>query len=401
MKKSAIQFGVVSCLILVCFAAAMPFYQCTSKNVNHSSPGEAPEKAKLEENKNPQQTANKQQATASLSNSSKTESGKNESDIFTPKSVSYSPYYIAKLINQNQKKWDKLRIQETVSLQPIWDDLGVNFDSSFNIRMFNECSASCKAKISKAQLDEEADKELLLQIEFAGDFCRFLIFKQIKSSTDEKKQWILLGYIDHGFNKYEMASHKVITVGNKSFLVIRGQTGSGSGYSSYGDTWYEVDEKGIRGVLNYASSVGIYPYPDGLIRILRTKISQYQVCQEPCSVLVEFFKSYKGMTDSGKETPLLFTKKQNTFFTWDSQLNQFVFDAVKSGISKDEFESIYYCGLDSFDHCESNEEFLKHNLKSLLLVARGSNSESKKWLYQFLANCNETSEKNLLLKALS
>jgi len=72
--------------------------------------------------------------------------------------------------------------------------------------------------------------------------ARYLIFGPTRVRAGKPTAWRFLGYIDHAFNKYETSWHRVIAQGNKHWLVIRGQTRSGTGFSSYDDTWYEVSK---------------------------------------------------------------------------------------------------------------------------------------------------------------
>lgn|SRR5262249_25282968 len=104
-----------------------------------------------------------------------------------------------------------------------------------------QCQANCEARIYPVALTGRPGNEVLLKITNFY-FCRYLIFGPTRVRAGKPTAWRFLGYIDHAFNKYETSWHRVIAQGNKHWLVIRGQTRSGTGFSSYDDTWYEVSK---------------------------------------------------------------------------------------------------------------------------------------------------------------
>src|SRR5262245_42122606 len=247
--------------------------------------------------------------------------------VVTVKEVSLSPYEIQRVVNNNRIKWEKFKISEPVDLKPFWNTLGIESDGEGAI--FNVCESSCEAHTFNLQLDDNPDREVLLKITKSFNFCRFLLFKKMSSHHDKNNRWKFLGYIDHE-NRYALARHTVVHSNSKHWLIIRGQTGSGTGYAAYADTWYEVSEKGIKSVLEYPAEVEENPFPEGLSRELRTKVAHHQASQKPLTMVVEFSMSYKGLDDMIGVYPYLFSKRQRVFFRWDSKVKKFVFDEVHS-----------------------------------------------------------------------
>src|SRR5688500_15597770 len=160
-----------------------------------------------------------------------------------PKST--SPFEIARVVNQSKRQWDRHHLQVGVDLRPTWKHLRID------ATLFSGCSGDCEAKLDRQELESTPGREVILALTQSYNFCRFLIFTRVRRTLTAKPRWKLLGYIDHDFNRYQMARHRVARAFGRNWLVIRGQEGSGSGHYLYGETWFEVSNRGVRPVLNY------------------------------------------------------------------------------------------------------------------------------------------------------
>jgi hypothetical protein len=310
-----------------------------------------------------------------------------ERDFGRVKQVTVSPYDIARGINKNRDQWSKDQIYEELNLRYLWENLAMESGD------FSQCETNCDAKLYKIELDDIAGGAVLLKIMKSLYLCRYLLFKQVDDLRSVKPEWLFLGYIDHDFNKYEMSWHQVANTGNKHWLVIRGQTGSGTGFSSYDDTWYEVSGNGIKEVLNYTARTHIAQWPKGLGVELKSSII-LQPNGDDLSAAIKFTVSYSGLNYMTEDYPRLFSRSSSVKYNWDSSKASFVFDPSTSQVSKEEYDSVYQ--LESWNI----ESFLRYNLNGLAKIAKGEKVKSKEWLRDFLNECEYTPEKAALIETL-
>ena len=314
------------------------------------------------------------------------------------KPVEVSPFALARSINNIQRTGKDLSLTET------WQQFGVEPGS------FAQCSNDCKAKIYRNELSSNPGSEVVIKLTRFEDFTRYLVFGRADNG------WKFLGYVDHDFNKYEIARHRIASVKGKPFLVIRGQEGSGSGYALYAETWYEVADNGLKPVLSYPSDGHTNPWPAGLSRsfVART----LPLVKEPGRVIIQYEVSYEAAGYEGDGLRLMFENQHRLSFQWDSQLRKFVPDPQRSNISQAEINAIanietddqpqdgtkigettFYSDAKSFVG-GGYEVFLKHNLPRLTAIAKGRPTKSRQWLQRFLSECRDTEEKKALLTAL-
>jgi hypothetical protein len=310
-----------------------------------------------------------------------------ERDSGKVKQVTVSPFDVARDINKNRDQWSKHQIYDELNLLYFWEDLAMEPGD------LSGCEADCDAELYKAELDGIVGEEVLLKLVKSFDLCRYLLFKPVDDQHSVKPKWLFLGYIDHDFNKYEMSWHRVADTGNKHWLVIRGQTGSGTGFSSYDDMWYEVSEDGVKEVLNYTARAHIAEWPKGLGWELRSAIIP-QPYGDDQSAAVRFTVSYTGLNYMTDEYPALFSKSSRVQYRWDSSKASFAFDPSKSRVSKEEYDSVYQLEFQSIAN------FLKYNLDRLMKITKGKKVKSKEWLRDFLSKCEHTPERAALIEAL-
>ena len=313
---------------------------------------------------------------------------------------SISPFELAKSINNVR------RTKVDVSLKETWQKLGIEAGS------FEDCSNDCEARIFRHELSSHAGPEVVLKLTRFFDFCRYLVFAR----APDGRGWKFLGHVDHDFNKYEMARHRIAAVNGKPFLVVRGQEGSGSGYALYAETWYQVSDNGVKPVLSYPSDGHTNPWPAGLARSFRvTTIPGAARANRPTR---QYTVSYDAAGYEGNDVKLEFVNQHRASYNWDDAAGKFVFDPQQSNISAAEVAAIanieseeapkdgakignitFYSSSKAFIG-GGYEVFLKYNLPRLMTIAKGRAAKSKAWLKQFLTECRDTDEKKALLSAL-
>lgn len=327
-----------------------------------------------------------------------------------PKST--SPFEIARVLNQSTRQWKRHRVKVDVDLRPTWKDLGIEPN------LFAGCSGDCEAKLDRQELDSTPGREVVLKLTQSYNFCRYLIFTRVRRTPAARPRWKLLGYIDHDFNRYQMARHRILSVDGQNFLVIRGQEGSGSGFALYGETWYQVREHGLKPVLYYPVEGNTYPWPSGLGRKFNAQVSPHTGGNN--QVTVHYTVSYTTLNYVRSKFEKLLVNQHRAQYKWDKQSGTFVFKPAQSNISEAEIYAI--ANIQSEEQPEPGtkignttfysmseakafvgggyEVFLKYNSKRLLKIAVGRNVERKQWLKQFLDECEDMAEKKVLLQAL-
>lgn len=313
---------------------------------------------------------------------------------------SISPFELAKSINDVRRKHVDVDLKET------WHQLGIEAGS------YEQCSNDCEVRVYRHELSSNSGTEVVLKLTRFVDFCRYLVFGRALDG----RGWKFLGHVDHDFNKYEMARHRIASVNGKPFLIVRGQEGSGSGYALYAETWYEVGDSGVKPVLSYPSDGHTYPWPAGLARSF--KVSTIPGVAGANRLTVQYTVSYDVGGYDNDKLKLGFINRHRVSYNWEPAQGKFVLDTQQSDISAAEVAAI--ANIESEDEPKDGtkigettfyssskafigggyEVFLKHNLPRLMIIAKGRAAKSKAWLKQFLTECRDTDEKKALLAAL-
>lgn len=319
---------------------------------------------------------------------------------------SISPFSIARAIKQNPSS----NIIE-VDLSHTWKKLGI--DSG----QFDICTGNCDVNLYQHELDGHREREVILKLSLQWTTVRYLIFRK---PHFRNQGWKLLGHIDHDFNRYQMARHRVVRALGKPWLVVRGQEGSGSGYSLYGETWYEVTGSGVVPVLHYSQEGHTYSGPGGLNWEFRAQpvASTVGRARRP-AIRLNFVARFTatGFTDS--EFTHSFVNRRQASYVWSKQRRAFVFASGYSTISEGEMEAIanveteppeddqgttiagntFYSSVKGFVG-KGFEIFVRLNAKRLHAVARNTGSPGQQWLHGFLKQCDNIPEKLALERAL-
>jgi hypothetical protein len=313
---------------------------------------------------------------------------------------SISPFELAKSINNVR------RTRVDVSLKETWQKLGIEPGS------FEDCSNDCEARVFRYELSSHTGPEVVLKLTRFFDFCRYLIFAR----AQDGRGWKFLGHIDHDFNKYEMARHRIASVNGQPFFIVRGQEGSGSGYALYAETWYDVGDNGVKPVLSYPSDGHTNPWPAGLA--CSFKVTTIPGAAGANRLTIQYSVSYDTAGYDNDNVKLEFANQHRASYKWDDASRKFVLDSQQSNISAAEVAAI--ANIESEDEPKDGtkigettfyssskafvgggyEVFLKYNLPRLMTIAKGRSAKSKAWLKQFLTECRDTDEKKTLIQAL-
>jgi hypothetical protein len=311
--------------------------------------------------------------------------------------------------------WNKNHIQIAVDLGFTWEQLGIEPGQ------FVGCAGECEAKIYRHELDSTPGQEVILKLTQSYNFCRYLIFARARNNSRARPKWKLLGYIDHDFNRYKMASYRIVRALGTNWLVIRGQEGSGTGFSLYGETWYQVTDKGVRATLSYPFAGNTDPWPKGLGREFKASVlSSRNSAGRYSEILIRYRVTYSTLDYIKNNFTKLFANEHHAYYVWSKRSQTFVLDRTRSDITEDEINAI--AGIETEDEPQAGQQvgsmtfytqsetrafvgggyevFLKYNSQRLMKIAMGKKAEQKQWLKQFLDDCENTAEKKALLQAL-
>jgi hypothetical protein len=240
----------------------------------------------------------------------------------------------------------------------------------------------CKAQSFNYNLDDDADKEIVLRIaDDAAESYRYLVFKE--RSYDDVK---LLGHID-ARGKYRPSTHAVILSGGKAWLVVEEQAANGSGLAAYMETVYRVSSNALELVVSYFSEV-----TESGWTLLPSKhfIGHLVSCEAEggrARVTVSYDIEYAD------DNTRLFVKRQTAAME-GSFREGLTINASRSNITSHEFDSVYnYFSMDE-------DDFLTYNETELRAIAVGKDSEKKQWLKEFLDRCRNSAIRSELVRLL-
>jgi len=320
---------------------------------------------------------------------------------------SESPYEIARIVHRASRSWKEEHIETKVDLSSTWKRLGIDAGD------FEDCTY-CEARLFRSDLDGKPGREAILKLTKSGDSCRYLIFRP----GLVKRDWKLIGYIDHDFNRYQMAHHRIVRAFGRNWFVLYGQEGSGSGYYLYGETWFAVTRAGIRPILNYVVDGHTDPVMGGLKWELSARaVPSKSGADRRIRLLFEVRNLAHGFGES--HFAKQFIVRRHADYAWDRKAGVFKTDPRSSTISEAEMNAVANTGEDPSEEGGGTaigqstffsslkgfvgngfEVFLRLNMRPLTTIAAGPDTPAREWLREFLGQCNDIPEKLRLEKAM-
>ena len=268
-------------------------------------------------------------------------------------------------------------------LNRLWQRLGITNEGDPMVQFsFNNGCGPCEANIFEYNLDDDVDREVVLQIRQGyGEMYRYLIFSDSRHLNAK-----FLGQIAV-WTKYRPSDPVVLVSNDRSWLILQNTAATGSGLGAWLDTVYEVSDSGVRKVGSYLGEVrqfGGFGFPSKTFigRLVSCEIKNGRVLLK-VSYTVEYF---------GDDTPL-FTKQKTVVLSSSLDGSTFVV-AGESEITPYEFETIYY-----FDSM-GEDDFMTYNRDELRAIATGNDEEKKTWLKEFLETCDDSAIKRELLESI-
>jgi hypothetical protein len=298
----------------------------------------------------------------------------NEDNGEYPDSSELTPSDIAWFINDHPR----------ANLERLWQRLHLKGKRDL-VSDFSKCEG-CVASVQDYDLDNEPGDESLLKLaDGPAESFRYLVFKHQKND-----QWKLLGHVD-AWGKYKDSQSIVLASGGHSWLVIQGQSASGSGVALYENRVFSISNNGLREIASYkceGHQSGLWPTTEFTSRIISCELTGNQT-----KLTVEFTIDYWTWSFDDKRLPLFSKRKTDVFIK--SKNRKPVLDPNDSGITQHEMAHIY--NIDSM----TDIDFLQYNYDELLILATRGNYAQKSWLKNYLKAYASDSVKKQTLAALA
>ena len=291
-----------------------------------------------------------------------------------PETSEVNPHDIAYFIDQNPE----------ADLVRLWQRLGVpdEADSVGQFTISNPCGAY-EAKLFQFNLDSDPGREFVLQIkqQFLESYT-YLVF-----DDDRDRSSKLIGTIDV-WAKYPPADPVVLLSNDRAWLILQATAATGSGVGAWLDHVYEVSERGFKEVGSYLSAINQFGSDAFPTKAVVGHPVSCELKNGRAILKISYTVEY-----SGNRIPL-FTKQKTAVLVGLRRDGASVVDVAQSEITPRELETIY--NYDSMNE----EEFMQYNLAKLRAIAAGNDLEKKRWLKEFLDNCDESANKRALLQLL-
>lgn len=313
--------------------------------------------------------------------------------------VPLSPYAIKRLVDDNPQLdlrplWRRLGVP--AKLNTVWSQIGGQDDTS-SIFAGGYEQSRCLTELYHLELDGAPGNEVLLKLHqgWLGSYTRYLVFSRRPDEAVRKQGWKLLGYADHDFTKYEQPSHRFVNATGKRWLVIRVQTGSGSGFARYHERWYEVSNAGVREVLTipasgHASSTCLIPKLD-----IKSRFVKYHVANNVEAIKILFSATWQAPCTgrTGDRPKTLWIKNQEAIYVRRPGGMEYTLDPSRSQINTRELNQVY--NLNDY-----SQDFLENNFARLSQVIARKDRQLTEWVQLILEHADDSATKQRLLRQL-
>lgn len=198
----------------------------------------------------------------------------------------------------------------------------------------------------------------IIQVSDFGDFnFQDLVF------VPQNKEWVFIGNIDMPNQKGLVPQYRVIKQGNYSWLAVKYQTGSGSGYNCQQEAWYGVYNNKLKEVFRYTYEMGDDsggPIPTGLTGSVGTIGTEHGLP----------YVTVKYLVDYCFDEPLI-TAHYEAHYSWLPAKREFTFDQTKSNCNLKQIDD---------DFVLLDTEFLAKYEEQLIEISKGHDIKKKNML---------------------
>jgi hypothetical protein len=194
--------------------------------------------------------------------------------------VARSPYRIEAYV----------RSHKTFNADDLWDALGIPAVLSdaygpIKLKEKFDCRDSvCQAWLQQIQLSLDGSRSVVLPFtQREQQMNRYLVFND---------KFRLIGYFDSTFAKYFDPVIYPVDLGGKSWLVLREQVGSGTGFYEMIQRWFEIKSGKLREVLSILDHAFLLSYPGQYVRRTSARVTGLEHTREGDLFRVQYRLDY-------------------------------------------------------------------------------------------------------------
>ncbi len=299
--------------------------------------------------------------------------------------IARSPYLIEEYVRDHKTfnagdLWKALSVPELVS-DPHFPSLAGRVD----------CESACEALIQPLQISDGANLYIALRFtERMEELNRYLVFRRPAVFTRGNVVWTLAGYIDSGVARYFDPVLYEREPGGKWWLVLSEQSGSGTGFYSSLQRWFEVQAGLLREVLSILDNAYILGYPGEFVLRPAAIITDYQHTTTGDIFRILFRVTFTLIDDDGVDRAFFGSTEKTYFHRRDR--NEVAFHLTGPEHAP---------GDDILDiHEDRATWFLRQDFDNLRKIARGRPSVEEKWLQDNLKDFPPSAQRLALIRAL-
>ena len=292
--------------------------------------------------------------------------------------------------------WRGLKIP--TALDTVWANVGGPPPSSAPVP-FDRCANSCRAELSRANVDDDGNNEVIVVIYQEGKLCRFLLFKGI-TTTAGATQWRFLGYADHdALGQYE-PEYRVATLGARHYFVTLLSGLHKDGMWVRYERWYEIAPASLREVLSVPADGFECVDARSLCRAFGAAVVAARTSPRGEEFVASYTVRYWGdaalLEDNRSEQIPLFSRTMRAVYVRPLKATgRYELNPLDSDAASWELDMIFR--LEGMD-CQ---DFMVANVDNLARLAEARDTPARSWLARYINGCSISEQRTELLKLLA
>lgn len=269
----------------------------------------------------------------------------------------------------------------------------LNIRSSSNeLPQIKKCHGWCKAEVLDLH-SKLRRNDVVVKVSEGYENNTYFFFERLQPLTEDG--WRLYGSID--WFSYGVPEQEIKERDGKSWFLIRGLGGKGTGVATYYEAWHNVDGTTPKVVLlyPYKGYAASGPYEPGYVsRIFKGEMEHFGSGDRSYNVKLNFSVTYEAVSDDQLQFSL-FTKNQIGHFVWNAKKKVFDMEPKRSNMTEAELRDVY-----NFDTL-NDEDFVKYSIRELSELGMHGSKDQKKWLAALLTKIEDSPRKKALQRALA
>ena len=305
--------------------------------------------------------------------------------------VAGSPFRIQAYV-QTHKEFDAGDLWKALGLPPLVSD--PNFSKDLVRGFACQPDLPCEAWVDSVQLSQTRTRFVALRFtQPSMQLSRYLLFEETGTV------WKLVGHIDSGFAKYFDPVLYSKELGSTWWLVLREQSGSGTGLFEWIQRWFEMKNGHLREVLSILDE-GYYliAFPGEYVCRPAAIVTDYQRTSSGDLIRVLYRLAFTLVDDDGVDRAFFGSIEKSAVYRRSKSEATFRLDASE-GVSENEINRVFR-PFPPFLGPDSTSDFLRYDLHNLLRIAGGPRSTERQWLEENLKGFPASVEKRELMRAL-